>query len=120
MKGKMFSSKLIKKDFIDSGCTSGIEGDGVTNIHAIMRAINVQFNSNLVLQALFYKSLQHCVADIFAVGSISEETYDSLGFPIDVDCDGNLWIMTSQFLVFVRSQSIITIDALQRRIKSTV
>ena len=120
VKGKAFSSKLIKNAFIDSGFTSGIEGDGDPNMHAIMRASNVQFNSNTGLQELFYKSMQHCVAETFAVCSISEETHDSLGFPIDVDCEGNLWIITSQSLVFARSQPIITIDALQRRIERTV
>ena len=73
------------KEFLDSGFTSaGVEGDGAPNIHAIIKASNiVQFASNPAFQGLFFKSLQHCVTELFTTGSISEEIYDSLGFPID-------------------------------------
>ena len=47
VKGKAFSSPLIKNIFVESGFASGIEGDGAPNIHAIMNASNVQqFASN--------------------------------------------------------------------------
>ena len=85
-----------------------------------MKTSNVQFSSNPALRELFFKSLEHCVTEMFTTGSISEDTYDSLGFPIDRDCEGNLWPMTSTSLVFARSQPIITIDALQRRTAKVV
>ena len=50
VKGKAFSSPLIKKEFVDSGFASGVEGDGAPNIHAIMKASNVQFAARVALQ----------------------------------------------------------------------
>ena len=50
-----------------------------------------------------------------AIGSIFEEVHDSLGFPIDIDCEGNLCHRTSKSLIFARSQPITTIDALKIR-----
>ena len=75
----------------------------------------MQFASNPVLQELFCKSLQYCATIFFAGDSISEEVRDSLGFLIDVDCEGDLWTMTRKSLFFARSQPIITMDYMQIR-----
>ena len=95
VKGHDFPSKLMKKAFIDSRLTNKIEVDGDPNIHVIMRASNVYYNSNPGLQELSHKILQHCIAEMFAVSSFFEETCNSLGFPIEVDREDSLWMMNS-------------------------
>ena len=47
VKGKSFSSALIKKACEIIKFTSVFKGDGDLNIHEIIRASNVQFSSNL-------------------------------------------------------------------------
>ena len=113
-------SQLTKKAFIYSGFTSDVEGDGDPNIHSIMRASNVKFNSNPGMQELFYKSLQYCVAEMCSVGSISEEAHDSLDFIIGVDYEVNLFVITSQSPVIVRSHPTTNIDTLQIRMQKAV
>ena len=118
VKAKAYSKQLIQKTFVDSGFTSGV--DGAPNVHAVLRASNVPFATNPSLKKLFFDSLLGCTSEMYVNGSISEVFFDSLGFPVDRDCEGNIWELTSTSLVFARSQPIITCGRLQRRTAEVV
>ena len=53
-------------------------------------------------------------------GCISEDFYDKLGFPLDIDCDGNIWKLTSSALALARAQPITTCQALQNKTVAVV
>ena len=101
-----------KNAYVVSRFSSGIDGDITPNTTKIMRMKNVQFSSNPALRELFFKRIQNHVTEMLAAGSIYEGSHDSLVIPIDRDCCGNLWFITSTSILFKRSRSTTTLDVL--------
>ena len=113
VKGKAYSDDLVKRTYKDTGFSSGF--DCATNIYAVMASSNVPFESDPVLKKLFLDNIRPCVAEMYATGCISEGLYDKIGFPLDKDCEGNIWKLTSSALALARAQPITTWQALQNK-----
>ena len=113
VKGKAYSDDLVKRTYKDTGFSSGF--DCATNIYAVMASSNIPFDTEPVLKKLFLDSIRPCVAEMYATGCISEDLYKKLNFPLDKDCEGNIWKLTSSALALARAQPITTWQALQNR-----
>ena len=80
-----------------------------------MASSNVPFESDPAVKKLVLNSIRPCMAEMYATGCISEDLYDKLGFPLDKDCEGNIWKLTSSALALARAQPITTWQALQNK-----
>ena len=91
--------------------------DECPDIHATMKASNINFQAKPSLKSLLLNSLERLTAEIYTnKQGISESMFDELGSPIDQDdVQGNDWPLPSKSVVFGRPKLIISEGDLQRR-----
>ena len=118
IKAKAHSKASIKKAFVHAGFINHL--DGTPDVCAVVKASNVNFVAHPGMKDLFFESLEDCVVEMHNEGQISEAFFDDLGFPVDKDSQGTLWPLTSDSLVFSRSQPITNFDTVQRRTQLAV
>jgi hypothetical protein len=90
-----------------------------TDVYKIMLASNVNWDTGGMNRQDFLQldCLEDCVAEMWSKSSISEEFYDSLSFPEDMDSDGNLYPLTNTRESMARSMPLYTPDVLKTKMQ---
>jgi hypothetical protein len=71
-----------------------------------MKSTKINFEKTPNLKTLFLDSIQPCLSQMKRYGVISETFFDSLGFPQDVDSEGNVWTLNGDSDIFARSKPL--------------
>ena len=112
---RAFGGGKVVKAYIAAGFIDSVT-KSCPDIHQVMMASNVNWESNKKMtKADFLAAAEECVGEMFRTGQIDESTYDRLDFPIDTDCSGTEYPLTSSRVDMARSMPMYTPDILRRK-----
>jgi len=106
MQGKAYSVEKNQKCFASAGYLD--EGRLLCpDIHAIMASSNINFKKNPHIRTLLRQTIVALVRLGYETGgTISEEKYDELEYPLDMDVTGQVWHLPGKSEVYARSKSL--------------